>query len=171
MVSNRAAIKIEALGSHHTRAGFCCGIGPLDDYLHKQASQDARRRIAAPFVLTVGDDSAVLGYYTLSAISIVLDDLPSQISRKLPHYPLVPATLLGRLAVDSGHHGLGLGNYLLMDALYRSLRHSTEIASFAVVVDAIDEQAARFYSHYEFQAFPTQARRLFLTMKKIAHLF
>jgi GNAT superfamily N-acetyltransferase len=163
--------KVEALASRHDRAGFACGVGPLDDYLHRRASQDARRRIAAPFVLTAGDDPRVLGYYTLSAVGIVLDELPRQLIKKLPRYPVVPATRLGRLAVDSNHHGRGLGSYLLMNALHRSLRHSRGIASFAVVVDAIDREAERFYRGYEFQKFPTQAGRLFLTMNKIAQLF
>lgn len=162
---------ITPLGPQHDRAGFSCGIEALDTYLRERARQDARKRIAAPFVLTAGEDPKVIGYYTLSAISIVLEEFPQEIARKLPHYPVIPATLLGRLAVSSAHRREGLGEYLLMDALYRAWSHSTTIASFAVVVDAINEDAARFYARYEFRPFPHQALRLFLPMQKIAQLF
>ena len=165
------APQIAPLDSHHDRAGFSCGIVELDDYLKKRAGQDARKRVAAPFILTASVDTKVIGYYTLSAISILLEDLPEDIIRKLPRYPAVPATLLGRLAMDSRYRGRGLGEHLLLDALYRSLRHSRDIASFAVVVDSIDEEAERFYAHYKFQPFPDQANRLFLPMRKIAQIF
>jgi GNAT superfamily N-acetyltransferase len=162
---------IAPLGPQHDRAGFSCGIEALDVYLRERARQDARKRIAAPFVLSAGEDTKVIGYYTLSAISIVLHELPQEIARKLPRYPVIPATLLGRLAVDSAHRGEGLGEYLLMDALYRAWTHSATIASFAVVVDAINEEARRFYARYEFRPFPKQERRLFLPMQKIQLLF
>ena len=77
-------LSISPLGAHHDRAGFSCAIDALDGYLHERARQDARKRIAAPFVLTAGDNTKVIGYYTLSAISIVLADLPPEIARKLP---------------------------------------------------------------------------------------
>lgn len=169
--SAEPALTIAPLGPQHDRAGFSCGLAVLDTYLRERARQDAKRRIAAPFVLTAGDDPTIIGYYTLSALSVVLDELPQAIIRKLPRYPAIPATLLGRLAVDAGFHGQGLGEYLLMDALGRALRHSRTIASFAVIVEAINEAAARFYARYEFQPFPNQAARLFLPMHKIAPLF
>jgi GNAT superfamily N-acetyltransferase len=164
-------LTIAPLGPQHDRAGFSCGIEALDTYLRERARQDARKRIAAPFVLTAGENPKVIGYYTLSAISIVLDEFPQEIVRKLPRYPAIPATLLGRLAVDAAHRGEGLGEHLLMDALYRAWTHATTIASFAVVVDAINEEAASFYARYEFRPFPHQARRLFLPMQKITPLF
>ena len=169
--SDEPPYRILPLGSHHDRTGFSCGREKLDAYLQKQARSEAKRRIAAPFVLTAGDESKVIGYYTLSTTGIMLEDLPPEVAQKLPRYPVVPATLLGRLAVDSGYHGRGLGEFLLMDALFRTWRHAEEIAAFAVLVDAIDENAAKFYARYEFQSFPDQANRLFLPMKKIAQLF
>ncbi len=162
---------LQPLDSHHDRASFSCGTVELDDYLKKRAGQDARKRLAVPFVLTVGGGAEVIGYYTLSAISILLDDLPPEIIRTLPRYPAVPATLLGRLALDSRYQGQGLGEHLLMDALYRVLRHSRDIASFAVVVDAINDEAEKFYTRYEFQPLPDHPNRLFLPMRKIAQLF
>ena len=163
---------VEPLGRHHDRAAFSCGKEALDRYIKDQAGQDARRRVAAPFVLVEASGArSVLGYYTLSAFAIDLGDLPREVASKLPHYPSVPATLLGRLALDRRLRGQGLGELLLMDALTRSLAQSAEIAAAAVVVDAIDEDAWRFYSHFDFSPFPERRDRLFLPMKAVAALF
>ncbi|MFQ5794421.1 MAG: GNAT family N-acetyltransferase [Candidatus Bipolaricaulia bacterium] len=155
----------------HDRSNFSCGIESLDRYLHKQASQDRKRRIAAPFVLVKEGQPDVLGYYTLSAFSIYLEDLPVDLAQRLPHYPDVPATLLGRLAVDQKWQGKGLGEFLLMDALSRSLNQANKIASFALVVDAVNENARNFYLYFGFQPFLDRPDRLFLPMKTIEQLF
>jgi GNAT superfamily N-acetyltransferase len=124
--------------------------------------------MAAPFVLVV-PDGAVGGYYTLSATAVKLADLPDQTVRRLPRYPLVPATLLGRLAVDRRFQGKGYGRFLLADALYRVARN--EIASFAVVVDAKDEAARRFYERESFLPFADQPMKLFRPVADIKQLF
>ena len=160
---------IEPLGKKHNRAAFCCGVEPLDRYFHSQATQDARKRVAAPFVLVKTQSGIVAGYYTLSATSINAGDLPIEIAKKLPKYSIVPATLLGRLAVARNYRGKGLGERLLMDSLYRSLQ--SEIASMAVVVEAKDEDARSFYEHYDFIRFPDFPNRLFLPMTAIALIF
>lgn len=162
---------IEPLAAHD-RAQFSCGHSSLDRYLTQQAGQDARRRAAAPFVLIdEAEGKAVIGYYTLSAFGIDLGDLPAGIARKLPRYPIIPATLLGRLAVDSRYGGRGVGELLLMDALHRAVSQSATIASALVVVDAMDDRAQQFYEHFDFCPFPEQANRLFLPMQTIAKLF
>lgn len=161
--------RIEPLDPHHDRAGFRCGVAPLDRYLQQQASQDARKRVAAPFVLIEEPSGMIAGYYTLAATAIQLRDLPPAIASKLPKYPLVPATLLGRLAIDERYRGLG--ERLLLDALYRSWRLSSEIASVAIVVDAKDDRAQAFYLRYEFLPFPEQNKRLFLPMSTVGRLF
>jgi GNAT superfamily N-acetyltransferase len=163
--------RIEPLGKHHDRAAFRCGTEALDRYLVRQAHQDARKRVAAPFVLLEEAGGTVAGYYTLSATAVRLEELPPAIAEKLPRYPLVPATLLGRLAVDERQRGKGLGELLLMDALYRSWRLSVEIASVAVIVDAKSHDARAFYLHYDFLPFPEQKQRLFLPMGLIERLF
>lgn len=162
--------RVEALNSRHDRASFSCGQPDLDEYLQSQASQDARRRVTAPFVVVVEGTETVAGYYTLSALSISLGKLPDSVAKKLPRYPDVPVTLLGRLAVDTRHQKRGLGEFLLMDSLYRSLTTSSQVASFAVIVDAIDDDAVRFYQHFEFIPFPDHPRRLFLPMRTIQTL-
>jgi GNAT superfamily N-acetyltransferase len=128
-----------------------------------------RRRIAALFVLVDQDIDSIAGYYTLAATAIRLAELPPEITKKLPKYPLVPATLLGRLAVDQRYQGQGVGSFLLMDALRRSF--NSEIASMAVVVDAKDDKARDFYEHHQFIPFPEQSQRLYLPMTTIAKLF
>jgi GNAT superfamily N-acetyltransferase len=168
---NSSNLHIEPLGKEHDRAAFSCGVAALDRYLQKQAGQDARRYAAAPFVLCEGDSPSVLGYYTLSAISVDVGELPAETVRKLPRYPEIPATLIGRLAVDRHRRGERLGEFLLMDALYRSLRQADEIAAAAVVVDAKDDRARSFYEAYDFRIFPDRQDRLFLPMTAVKKLF
>lgn len=161
-------IRVEILGPQHDRGTFASGIEPLDRYFKAQAGQEARKHIAAPFVLVLADGS-VGGYYTLSATSLKLAELPPDVARRLPRYPLVPATLLGRLAVDRKHQGKGYGRFLLADALCRAVR--SEISSFAVAVNAKDDAARRFYERESFLPFPDQPMKLFRPMADIAVLF
>jgi predicted GNAT family N-acyltransferase len=160
----------EPLGQKHDRAAFSCGVDALDTYLQKQAGQDAKKHAAAPFVLTP-DGKTIAGYYTLSQYAIDLGEVPEEVAKKLPRYPAVPATLLGRLAVSSDFRGKGLGEKLLMDALYRSLKLSEQVASTGVVVDAKDEAARAFYRKYGFLELPKISRRLSLPMGTIEKLF
>lgn len=162
---------VEPLGKDHHRAAFSSGSAPLDHYLQHQAGQETRRHIAVTFVLVDIEHQTLAGYYTLSATSIRLAELPPALSEKLPRYPLVPATLLGRLAIDAGYQGRRLGEFLLIDALQRSYAQSQAIASMAVVVDAKDDGAVSFYERYGFIRFAEQTHRLFLPMKTIAKLF
>jgi GNAT superfamily N-acetyltransferase len=163
-------ITVEPLGRQHDRTAFHCGAEALDRYLKQQARQDADKRVAAPFVAVRLPATVVLGYYTLSASVLTLTDLPDELARKLPRYPQLPVTLLGRLAVDQSTKGKGLGEHLLLDALHRSLAHADQIAAMAVVVDAKDESAAAFYQHYGFIPLQTQPSRLFVPMRSIAQL-
>jgi GNAT superfamily N-acetyltransferase len=162
------ALRVEVLGSTHGRTRFECGVEALDRYLKVQAGQDARKNMAAAFVLLLSDGT-IAGYYTLSATAVRVGELPEPVTRKLPRYPLVPATLLRRLAVDRRHRGKGYGRFLLADALYRSLR--SEIASFAVIVDAKDDTARQFYERESFLPFPDQPMKLFLPMARIEAIF
>lgn len=166
----RDDFKVEPLTKAHDRAVFLCGNDLLDNYLKKQASQDVRKYAAVCFVLTP-DGKTIAGYYTLSQYAVDLVHLPPEIVKKLPKYPEVPATLLGRLAVDEKFRGQKLGEFLLLDALNRSLEQSRTVASAAVVVDAKDDSARRFYEHFEFMALPDIPNRLLLSMKTIEELF
>jgi len=160
--------RVEALSAQHDRAAFSSGVEPLDRYFRTQAGQDMRKNLAACLVMVLPDGS-IAGYYTLSSTGILLSELPAETIRKLPRYNLVPATLLGRLAVHEKYRGQGFGRYLLADALFRSWR--SEIASFAVVVDAKDDGARQFYEREGFLALPDQPLKLFRPMADVAKLF
>lgn len=164
----RASLRTESLGPQHDRSSFRSGVEPLDRYFRVQAGQDARKNMAAPFVLIL-TDGTIAGYYTLSSTGVNLAEFPAEVTRRLPRYPLIPATLLGRLAVDFRYRGRGFGRFLLADALYRAMR--SEIASFAVIVDAKDEAARSFYERESFLPFPDTPMKLFRPMAEIAKLF
>ena len=155
-----APFRIEPLSGNHDRSRFSSGSAPLDRYFREQASQDIKRRIASCFVAVSAETKEVAGFYTLTAASIALDALAAETIRKLPRYPVVPAALLGRLAVAGNHQGKGLGGVLLSDAVLRVAR--AELGVFAVLVDAKDAAAQRFYEHYGFTLLPGEEHRLCL---------
>ena len=161
------SLRIRPLGADHDRGTFSCGVPALDRYLREQAGQDARRRVTAPFV-AIADGTKVVGFYTLSATSIELTDVPAALAKKLPRYPRLPATLLGRLATDLSARGIGLGRVLLVDAITRAVR--SEIASFAMVLDAKDESAASFYAREGFVRLPGTPIRFVRRMDELATL-
>ncbi len=160
------------LAKHHIREEFSCGHEILDEYLKKQANQDIRKRLAMCFILSdEPKDNRVKGYYTLSNSSIPREYIPDDLQRRFPQaYKVIPATLLGRLARDRNFTKQGLGEKLLIDALYRSYLASRELGSFAVVVDPIDEFAEQFYAGYGFTKLPDSGK-MFLPMKTIEQLF
>lgn len=162
---------ISPLAKAHDRKSFDCGHEDLNRYLREQARQDADKRVAAPFVFTQPDSPAVLGFYTLSASIIPVDELPPDLMKRLPRYGQLPVTLLGRLAVDRSVGGQGVGEFLLVDALRRSLEAAQQIAAMAVIVDAKDARAESFYRHFDFLPFQQTPLRLFLPMGQIAKLF
>ena len=161
----------EILSSKHRKSEFSCGNELLDDYLHKQANQDIKRKLSACFVLNDKETNLIKGYYTLSNNSIPQESTPIQIQKKLPKsYKSIPTTLIGRLAVDSRFQGQGVGKLLLIDALKRSYEISKTIGSFAVVVDPIDKGAENFYAKYGFIKLP-DSEKMFLPMRTINQLF
>jgi len=164
-VTNLAAsYAIELLNAGHDRASFSSGAAALDIYFRERATQAVRRRAGVVYVLVHRQTRVAAGFYTLANTSIELSAIPPAIARKLPRYPLVPATLLGRLAVDLRHQKKGLGEFLLADAMKRTLKASKETASFALVVDAKDENATAFYVKFGFVGLPDTPRRLFLPL-------
>jgi GNAT superfamily N-acetyltransferase len=154
----------------HDRSAFSCGVPALDSYLQRQAAQDMDKHAAVVYVAVV-EPPAIAGYYTLSQFSIDFVSLPDSLARRLPRYPVVPATLLGRLAVASALQGQRLGEALLFDALRRSLDQSAHIASAGVMVDAKDAKAAAFYARYGFSPILDADHQLFLHMKTIERMF
>lgn len=156
----------------HDRTSFFCGVAPLDDYLKLHANRHGEQGISATYIATVTGSqplAPIIGYYTLSACALDLaalqTALPPGLSKKLPRFPDVPATLLGRLAIATSHQKKGYGEVLLMDALMRSKRVAKEVGSYALVVDAKDAAAADFYTHYGFISLTAQ--HLFLPFASV----
>jgi len=159
--------RIVPLDTAWDRQGFQSGSLALDQYFQMQVGQDIRRRVASCFVALTPQER-IAGFYTLSSASVPLLELPPELSRRLPRYPTVPVVRLGRLAIDRDFQGNGLGGALLWDALRRAAR--SEIAAYAVVVEAKDEPAAAFYRHHDFLALPGNALTLLLPLATIATL-
>lgn len=163
------AYRFEPLTKRHDRAGFRCASALLNTYLQQTARKDAERYVAAAFVMVDNaSPSIIVGYYTLSAFSVDVTELPEAMQKKLPRYPRLPATLLGRLARDERFPGTG--SLLLMDALARAHQQSAEIASLAVVADAKDKAALSFYRKFGFAQLGSDPNRVFLPMGTIDEL-
>jgi GNAT superfamily N-acetyltransferase len=163
-------LKIEPLGSHHDRAGFACGVESLDRYFRTQAGQDVRRKANSVFVLVdPREPNKILGYYTLCATGLPQGDVPVAARKHIPRYPLVSATLVGRLAVAAARQGKGLGALLLADAVQRAYASASSVGSSMLLVDAISEQAAAFYEANGFVRLPDSVR-LVLPMQAIEKL-
>jgi GNAT superfamily N-acetyltransferase len=150
---------VEALRRDHQRDAFASGVAVLDRYLRELALQDVKRRVAGCFV-AVDENGEIAGFYTLAATHVPIDALPPETTKKLPRYPVIPAMLMGRLAVALRFRGQGLGRALVADAAIRT--SSLGVGAFALIVDAKDEVAIAFYEANGFLRIPNEARKLFL---------
>ena len=154
----------EPLVNQHDRTQFDCGVSALNDYLAKYAKQDVKRKASAVFVLVERTEpKRVIGFYTLCATSAALSELREDVTRKLLRYPEIPAILIGRLARDVDHPGVG--TLLLSDAITRCVRVASEIAASLIVVDSKGEAATRFYEKFGFISLPKLPDRMFLPMR------
>lgn len=141
--------RIEPLNQSHQRAEFHCGENALDDFFHCYVNQYEKKHLGRTYVALSAENS-VLGFYTIATSSLEFQSLPPDLARKLPKHP-VPVILLARLAVDKSARGMGLGAFLLQDALRRSLTLSDHLGVFAVSVEAKDKLAASFYNKFGFK--------------------
>lgn len=159
------AFIVEPLDStKYRRDGFDCGVAALNDFLRQRARKEMEAWISACFVMVPDDEPTVIaGYYTLSAATIQGTTLPESVTKKLPRYNELPATLLGRLARDLRFKGQQIGDRLMASALHRAVKASEEVASWAIVTDPKDEKAREFYIGFGFQ--PLTESRQFITMK------
>jgi GNAT superfamily N-acetyltransferase len=170
MATPRPDLRIEALASHHDRDGFSSGVDSLDRYLRTQASQDVRRKANGVFILVKADKpGVVLGYYTLCATGVAQGHVPAVARKRIPRYPLVSATLVGRLAVSEARQGEHLGAMLLADAVRRAYASAATVGSSMLVVEASSERAAAFYEGNGFVRLP-DSLRLVLPMHAIQRL-
>jgi GNAT superfamily N-acetyltransferase len=154
--------RIHPLTKGHRRDDFRCGNEALDRFLQTQARSWMDRGLAQTYVLVSDHDpTVVLGYYSVSMTKIDASDLPEDLGRTFPRSAEIGAVLLGKLAIAQSHQSQGLGRDLLFDALDRSMAAAKDIGAFAMVVDAIDEAAARFYVRHQVERFPDMPLRLF----------
>ena len=150
----------------HDAAAFDCGNELLNRWLTRYASQSDRPDAARTFVIADAHD-AVLGYYTLVAGQLHQERATAAVRKgQSPHFP-IPIALLARLAVDVTSQGQRVGATLLRDALSRVQVASAQVAVSAVVVHAIDEQAAAFYRRFGFRALAPTPRTLMVTLSEL----
>jgi ribosomal protein S18 acetylase RimI-like enzyme len=156
------SFRFDMLAPEHDRTGFRCGEDALDRYFKIQVTQDIRRHVANCFVVIEAATNQVAAFYTLSAASISLTDLPPEETKRLPRYPTIPAVRVGRLAVDLRFRRRGLGELMLINAVDRTMQDAA--AAFAIVVDAKNDEAAAFYRRFGFREIASRPRSMFLPL-------
>jgi len=162
-------VKIQLLDKNHNRKNFTCEEDLLTEYIIKQVSQDIGKRLATCFV-AVDSEQNVIGYYTLTSESLGRELIPEKYIKQVPKNYNAPVILLGRLARDIRKKGEGLGEHLILDALFRSYKLSNEsIGTMAVVVNPINDKAVEFYKKYGFEQLH-ESGKMFLPMKVISLL-
>ncbi|MEX1002844.1 MAG: GNAT family N-acetyltransferase [Crocinitomicaceae bacterium] len=162
-------MNISILDKTHIRKSFECEEPSLTDYIQKQVSQDIKKKLVVCFV-AIDKDKNVIGYYTLTSESLGRELIPEKYIKKVPKNYNAPVILLGRLARDIKEKGTGLGEHLLLDALFRAFTLSEEsIGAMAVVVDPINEYAVKFYDRFGFEQLP-DSEKMFLPMNTIKQI-
>jgi predicted GNAT family N-acyltransferase len=154
--------------ARHDRAAFSCGEKSLDNYIKNNARKDVAADVAVCYVLHPREqETAIAGYYTLNACSVKIEDVTAKIAKTARNYGTIPGMLIGRLAVDQRFQGKKIVVILLFDALRRVRLLHQEVGIKLVVVDALHEQAARFYGKYGFEPFVDQPLHLYLPVATI----
>lgn len=150
------------------RESFSCGVGELERYFHQLASQDVKRGLAKCFVLIDKEKMKIIGYYTLSALSVSVADIPKDRLKKGIPYPNIPAALIGRLAIDDDFQQQGYGQFLVIDAIHNIKNAAVAVA--IILVEAKDDNAVAFYKKLgfiEFEEVNSERRKLFYPVNKI----
>lgn len=161
-------LRIELLDAAHDRAGFDCGVEPLNRYLQQIARQHLAKGISKTFVLVAESSAppkAVLGFFTLSLCQVLGEDVPPEWAKKLPAQ--IPALRLGRLAVARSRQGEGFGKTLLVEAIQRVAAVAELAGGIGLFVDAKDDRAAAFYARFGFEPTPGGPLTLFLPMETL----
>ncbi|HXO35532.1 MAG TPA: GNAT family N-acetyltransferase [Candidatus Acidoferrales bacterium] len=157
--------KVQAISESQDVSRFDCGDHEsLNDWLKRFALANERNESARTYV--VHRNSLVVGYYSISAGSVSVEEAPARIS-KGPARHAIPVILLARLAVDKHEKGAGLGKALLKDALARIAQAADIVGARAVLIHAIDPQARTFYKHFDFETSPSHELHLMLLMKDL----
>ena len=154
------------LAPDHNTEDFDCGVESLNLWLKKHAIHARAIGSARTFVVSDIQQQRVVGYYALTAASITHEEATPRAAKGMPRHP-VPAALLARLAIHNSVQGHGLGAWLLLDAMLRTMTAAESVGIRVLLVHALDETARRFYAHHGFEASPTDPRNLQMLMKDI----
>lgn len=155
---------IEKLSKAHDLSAFDCGKESLNTWLKRWALTNQQSESAQTYVLH--RNGVVVGYYTLTAGSVRLDEAPARISKGLPKNP-IGVILLARLAIDKREHSQGLGSALLKNALLRVMSAADTVGARALLVHALDAEARAFYEKFHFERSPINEYHLMLLMKDL----
>ena len=149
-------LQISELSGRHDRASFDCGKPELNNYLRQIAGQHVRKSLARVYVAyEESDPDRIVAFYSLNGCEIHF--LPQRI----------PAVRMGRLAVAKAYQGQGVGAYMLFHAMWNVGQVDAIIGAVALLVDAKDEEARRFYIKYGFIELPDRRLNLFLPIARV----
>lgn len=159
--------RVEKLRRDHPVEEFDCGRKELNRYLIRYAWQNQQAGAAQTYVGVVGQ--VIVGYHTLAVGQVTLEEAPERLKKGLAKHP-VPIMLLARLAIDRHWQGQGVGKALLRDAMQRTLQAADIAGIRAFAVHAKDEEARRFYEHFDFIPSPTDSLHLFVLLKDVRRI-
>jgi GNAT superfamily N-acetyltransferase len=155
----------QAINAGHDVSGFSCGKSALDNWLKTRALSNQQKGFTA--VMVIADDARVVGYYGLAPTAIVPSVMPRSVRTGQPPNP-VPCILLGQFATDTAFAGRGIGTALLQHALTRSVAGAQLIGGRALVINALDEDAAHYWRRRGFLASTDDPLILFRSISDIA---
>lgn len=164
---SRGYTSVRKLAATDQTEAFDCGQVALNQFLQRYALVNQKANSAQTYVCCQGD--VVVGFYSLAVGSVDPEAAPSRVMKGLARHP-VPVMLLARLAVDKEHHGKGLGQALLKDALLRTAQAADIAGIRCVLVQAKDDVARRWYESWEFEPSPTDTYHLLLMLKDLKSL-
>lgn len=164
MVARIAGWLIRKLDRAHIVEDFDCGHDDLNRFISRFALNNQSAGSAQTYVALA--DEKVIGYYSLAVGAVAHSQAPTRMVKGLARHP-VPVMLLARLAVDKESKGKGLGVALLHDALARTLQAADIAGIRAIIVHAKDNEARRFYEHFDFDPSPTDPYHLHLLIKDL----
>jgi predicted N-acetyltransferase YhbS len=156
------------LTEEHDLSAFSCGEVVLDDWLRERALDNIRLGASRTYVTCLAGTSTVVGYYALAMGSILATEVPGSMRRNMPR--MIPAVVLGRLAVDQHYQRHGLGASLLRDAVLRSVRAAADVSARLMLVHALSPAAEAFYARHGFIRLPVKTPTLALDLVRFAAL-
>lgn len=149
---------------YHQLDAFDCGVASLNEWLVRHAIRFKNSETAMTYVWTRHGEPSVLAYYSVTPHVVSRDEVSRSLTGGVSQ---IPAYLLARLALDRSLHGQGLGGDLLRDALTTIVEAADRASGRLIVVDAIDDHAAKFYQKYDFQPVKDNPRRLVIKVATV----